>query len=124
MSGVASNPSSYPATEPLSHQRFEWKWGIVGSCVAFTVYIAVIPLAFLLWQSFRTPQTADTESVFTLANYATAYGSRETLELFWTSVRFAAGTAVVALVLGTGLAWMNERTNTPFKSVFFALSLI
>jgi iron(III) transport system permease protein len=124
MSSVASSPPSYPATKPLSYPRFEWKWVVIGGCVAFTAYIAVIPLVFLLWQSFRTPQTADTDAVFTLANYATAYGSRETLDLFWTSVRFAAGTAVLALVLGTGLAWMNERTNTPFKSVFFALSLI
>ncbi|HET7298033.1 MAG TPA: iron ABC transporter permease, partial [Burkholderiales bacterium] len=31
---------------------------------------------------------------------------------------------VLAFVLGTLLAWMNERTNTPFKALFFALSLI
>ena len=47
----------------------------IGVCVAFTVYIAVIPLGFLLWQSFRTPQTATTDAVFTLGNYAEAYGS-------------------------------------------------
>ena len=29
-----------------------------------------------------------------------------------------------ALVVGTALAWMNERTNTPFKTLFFALSII
>jgi iron(III) transport system permease protein len=103
---------------------FDWKWVIIGACVAVTVYIAVIPLAFLLWQSFRTPQTADAASVFTLGNYARAYGSRDTLALFSTSVRFASGTAVFAFLIGAALAWMNERTNTPFKTVFFALSLI
>ncbi|MBI4887677.1 MAG: iron ABC transporter permease [Acidobacteria bacterium] len=103
---------------------FDWKWVVIGACVAFTVYIAMIPLGFLLWQSFRTPQTAAVEAVFTLANYAAAYGSGDTWRLFWTSIRFAAGAAVFAFVLGTVLAWMNERTNTPFKSVFFALSLI
>jgi iron(III) transport system permease protein len=97
---------------------------IVGACVAFTVYIAVIPLGFLLWQSFRTPQTAAVDAVFTLENYITAYGSLETLRLFWTSLQFAAGTAIFAFLLGTTLAWMNERTNTPFKALFFALSLI
>jgi iron(III) transport system permease protein len=113
-SGVASGLS----------RKFDWKWVVIGVCVAFTVYIAVVPLFFLLWQSFRTPQTAGTDSVFTLANYATAYGSRETAELFWTSVRFAAGASVFAFLLGAALAWMNERTNTPFKTVFYALSLI
>jgi iron(III) transport system permease protein len=97
---------------------------VIGACVAFTVYIAVVPLAFLLWQSFRTPQTAGADAVFTLGNYVAAYGTSETIELFWTSVRFASGTAVFAFVLGATLAWMNERTNTPFKTVFYALSLI
>jgi iron(III) transport system permease protein len=97
---------------------------IVGVCVALTVYIAVIPLAFLLWQSFRTPQTAAVASVFTLENYIAAYGTADTLRLFWTSIQFAAGTAIFAFLVGTSLAWMNERTNTPFKTLFFALSLI
>ena len=97
---------------------------MIGACVAFTVYIAVIPLGFLLWQSFRTPQTAAVDAVFTLGNYAAAYGSSDTLRLFWTSIQFALGTSLFAFVLGTTLAWMNERTNTPFKSLFFALSLI
>src|SRR6185295_5212445 len=83
-----------------------------------------IPLGFLLWQSFRTPQTAATEAVFTLGNYVEAYGSSDTWRLFWTSIRFAFGASLFAFLLGTALAWMNERTNTPFKSIFFALSII
>ncbi len=103
---------------------FDWKWVVIGASVVFTVYIGVIPLAFLLWQSFRTPQTAAAEAVFTLGNYAAAYGSGDTLSLFLTSLQFASGTAVFAFAIGATLAWMNERTNTPFKTVFFALSLI
>ena len=116
-----------PATQPFSsgHPRgFDWKWIVIGACVAFTVYIAVIPLGFLFWQSFRTPQTAAVDAVFTVGNYSVAYGSRDTWRLFWTSIQFASGTALFAFALGTTLAWMNERTNTPFKSVFFALSII
>jgi iron(III) transport system permease protein len=97
---------------------------VIGLCVAFTAYIAVIPLGFLLWQSFRTPQTADIPAVWTLENYITAYGTADTLRLFVTSLRFALGASVFAFTLGTLLAWMNERTNTPFKSFFFGLSLI
>lgn len=103
---------------------FDWKWIVLGLSVAFTVYIAVIPLGFLLWQSFRTPQTAAVDAVFTLENYITAYGTTETLRLLWTSIQFALGTAIFAFGIGTALAWMNERTNTPFKRVFFALSII
>jgi len=118
---TATTTISRPA---LARPSFDWKWVIVGACVAFTVYIAVIPLGFLLWQSFRTPQTAAVDAVFTFENYVTAYGSIETLRLFWTSMQFAAGTSLFAFLLGTTLAWMNERTNTPFKTLFFALSLI
>jgi iron(III) transport system permease protein len=103
---------------------FDWSWLVIGGCVAFTVYIAVIPLAFLLWQSFRTPQTATVPAVWTLGNYVAAYGTSETFRLFWTSIRFASGASLFAFLVGTALAWMNERTNTPFKTVFFALSLI
>jgi len=97
---------------------------VIGACVAFAVYIAVIPLAFLLWQSFRTPQTAATPAVWTLGNYIAAYGTAETFRLFLTSMRFAFGASLFSFIVGTALAWMNERTNTPFKSIFFALSLI
>ena len=103
---------------------FDPKWLIIGVCVAVTVYLGIVPLGFLLWQSFFTPHTAAKAAEFTLGNYREAYGSAETWVLFWNSVKFASGTAVLAFVLGTLLAWMNERTNTPFKALFFALSLI
>ena len=112
------------ATGGVRTEVFDWKWVVLGTAVAFTTYIAVIPLGFLLWQSVRTPQTAAVDAVFTLGNYAAAYGSTATARLFWTSVQFAFGTAVFAFLLGTTLAWMNERTNTPFKQFFFALALI
>jgi iron(III) transport system permease protein len=105
-------------------RRFEWGWLAIALCVAITVYLALVPLGFLLWQSFFTPQTADVPARFTLGNYVEAYGSAETLRLFWNSVKFAVGASIFAFVIGTGLAWMNERTNTPFKTLFYALSII
>src|SRR5437899_2590289 len=120
--------AGYPAMNaaaPFALRRsFDWKWVVIGLCVVFTIYIAVVPLAFLLWQSFFTPQTAAKAAEFTLGNYTSAYGSSETLRLFWNSVQFAVGASLFAFVLGTALAWMNERTNTPFKTLFFALSII
>jgi len=120
--------AGYPAVSAAAlsalRRSFDWKWVVIGSCVALTVYIAVIPLVFLLWQSFFTPQTATKAAEFTLGNYTSAYSSTETLRLFWTSLKFASGTAIFAFFVGTVLAWMNERTNTPFKALFFALSII
>ncbi len=112
------------ATPPPRAFPISLKWVVIGLCVAFTLYIAVIPLGFLLWQSFFTPQTAAKAAEFTLGNYVTAYTSSETARLFWNSVRYAVGVASFAFFVGTALAWINERTNTPLKSLFYALSLI
>ena len=101
-----------------------WKSLVIGLCVLFTAYIAVVPLGFLTWQSFFTPQTATQPAVFTFGNYITAYTSSDTARLFFTSLQFAIGTSLFAFLVGTTLAWMNERTNTPFKTLFFAMSLI
>jgi iron(III) transport system permease protein len=120
---TAGNPAIGGAA-PALPRRFDLKWIVIGLCVAFTAYIAVIPLAFLLWQTFFTPQTAAKAARFTLDNYAQAYGSSETARLFWNSLKFAVGASLLSFSLGTALAWMNERTNTPFKTLFFALSII
>jgi len=40
------------------------------------------------------------------------------------SVQFALGGSLLAFVIGTALAWMNERTNTPMRRLFYALSII
>src|SRR5215213_7077993 len=113
-----------PDTELAPWRRLDLKWILIGVPVLLVVWLALVPLVFLIWQSFLTPQTASRPAVFTLENFRTAYFSAETFRLFFNSVQFAAGVAVVALCLGTMLAWMNERTNTPFKRLFFALSII
>jgi iron(III) transport system permease protein len=113
-----------PMGKPALWRRLDLKWLIIGVCVVAVAYLAVMPLFFLVWQSFFTPQTATKAAQFTLENYTTAYSSLETLRLLGNSIYFAIGTAIFAFLVGTALAWMNERTNTPFKSLFFALSII
>jgi len=100
------------------------KWFVVSAAVGLAAWLSLVPLGFLLWQSFLTPETATTPAQLTLDNYRTAYWSVETLRVFGNSVEFAVGSASLAFVTGTFFAWVNERTDTPFKSIFFALSLI
>ncbi len=122
MEAVADRPGGPGRT--AARFRPDLKWVILGLCVAAVAYLAVVPLGFLLWQSFFTPHTAAKPAEFTLGNYAAAYSSLETAKLFLNSVLFATGTAAFSLVIGTALAWMNERTNTPFKRLFFGLALV
>jgi len=104
--------------------RIDAKGLAIGGSVALVAWLALVPIAFLLWQSFLTPQTAATPARLTLENYGAAFASAETFRLLGNSVAFAAGSAALAFAIGTFFAWVNERTNTAFKSLFFALSLI
>jgi iron(III) transport system permease protein len=121
---IAGELTAAPNLRPESGRRWDLKWVFIGVSVVIVAYLGLVPLVFLLWQSFFTPQTAAKAAEFTLGNYVQAYTSLETLRLFTNSLQFATGTATLAFVIGTLLAWMNERTNTPFKTLFFALSII
>ncbi|HMI98016.1 MAG TPA: iron ABC transporter permease [Micropepsaceae bacterium] len=110
---------------PLSEARgFDAKWLIIGAAVLIVAWLALVPLVFLVWQSFMTPASPGMPALFTLANYSNVYTNSETFRLLGNSLIFASGAAVLSLVIGTMLAWLNERTNTPFKSLVYALSVV
>ncbi|GGG00978.1 ABC transporter permease [Paenibacillus abyssi] len=113
-----------PTTTLEPKPLIDFKWFIIGVTIFIVSYLGIVPLAFLIWQSFSTPQTMTQAAEFTANNYVRAYTDPQTLVLFYNSFIFAAGTSAFSLVLGTLLAWMNERTNTPFKSLFYALAII
>jgi iron(III) transport system permease protein len=123
-------PTAAPMTSqstPLSPSalpRIDAKWILIAGSVALAAWLSLVPVAFLLWQSFLTPETAAAPARFTFENYGIAYNSAETVRLFGNSIAFGVGSSSVAFMSGTFFAWVNERTNTPFKSLFFALSLI
>ncbi|NWC07816.1 iron ABC transporter permease [Pseudomonas agarici] len=120
---IVERSSVSPLSEPR-RWRIDLKWVVIGVSILVVAYLALMPLIFLLWQSFFTPQTAASAAQFTLQNYIKAYTSSETFTLFVNSIQFATGTSIFAFIVGTALAWMNERTNTPLKSLFFSLSII
>ncbi len=116
---------SIPANaQPSRWARFDAKWLIIGLCLLVVAVLALVPFSFMIWQSFHTPETSSTPSTLTLGNYVTAYTNPETVAIFWNSVKFALGGSALAFVIGTALAWMNERTNTPMRRLFFALSIV
>lgn len=94
---------------------------VTGGIVA---YLTLFPLIFLVYGSFFTPTVGGVAGVFTLDNFIKAYTDPSTLPILVNSIVFSAGTMVVAFIIGTGLAWVTERTNTPLRSLFFAMSLI
>ena len=113
-----------PLTPPVRQPWFDGKWLVIGVSLLLVAVLALVPFCFMIWQSFLTPETVDSPARFTLGNYTTAYTNPETLVTLWNSLQFAFGGALVAFVIGTALAWMNERTNTPMRRLFYALSIV
>ena len=105
-------------------RAFDAKWFVIGAACLVVAWLALVPLVFLVWQSFMTPLSPGMPAIFTLSNYRNVYANAETFRLLGNSLAFAGGAATLSLVMGTALAWMNERTNTPFKSLFYALSVV
>ncbi len=105
-------------------QRLDPKWLVIGAAVALVAWLSLVPLVYLVGQSFLTPDSTDAPAQLTLENYRAAFGAVETARLFFNSVRFAAGAGFLAFAIGAFLAWVNERTDTPCKSLFFALSVV
>jgi iron(III) transport system permease protein len=87
------------------------------------VYLAVLPLIMLFVGSFQQ-EVAPREFVYTVKNYQAAYASEYTYSTFVNSLIFASGSALLSFVLGTVLAWLTERTNTPLRKIFVPIAVV
>lgn len=90
---------------------------LVGAIIV-TAGLALIPLIYLLIGTF-----IDSDG-FTLHHLVTAYQAGGLLELFWNSFVFAVGSAIVATVLGTALAYLVARTDVPLRGLVYATAVI
>jgi iron(III) transport system permease protein len=96
---------------------------LIGATL-FVLYLAGVPLIMLLYGSIRSAPIGEPGAVYTIQNYVKAYVDREFYILFLNSLYYALGTCLVTFSIGTFLAWVSERTNTPFKKLFVVMALI
>jgi iron(III) transport system permease protein len=81
-------------------------------------YLSLVPLGFLLWQTFIR------DGSLTFAHFKDAYSAVGLGTMTWNSLQFALGTTVLAVALGTTLAYLIVRTDVPGKPLMFAASLV
>ena len=105
-------------------KRFNSQTLILIGATVFVLYLAGVPLVMLLYGSIRSAPIGEPGAAYTIQNYIKAYFDREFYLLFWNSIKYALGTCLLSFVIGTFLAWVNERTNTPFKKLFMVMALI
>ncbi len=99
------------------------RWWIMGGTILIVFYLAGVPLLLLLWGSLKVGSPTEV-SALTLENFREAYSDPRSYTLLLNSVVYAAGTCLFSLILGTSLAFVIERTNTPLKSLFTAMALV
>jgi len=105
-------------------QLFNSQSAILLGCSLFVFYLAGVPLVMLLYGSIRSAPIGEPGATYTIQNYIKAYFDKEFYRLFLNSLYFGLGTCLVSFLIGTYLAWINERTNTPLKKVFTVMALI
>ncbi len=105
-------------------RRFNSQTLILVGAILFVLYLAGVPLVMLLYGSIRSAPIGEPGAVYTIQNYVKAYFEKEFYFLLLNSVYFGIGTCTLTFLIGTFLAWVSERTNTPFKKLFVVMSLI
>lgn len=92
---------------------------LVAGAVLVVGYLAVVPLWYLLHDTFTGGDG------LSLNAFRRAYGGNSQAgRMMLNSLEFAFGSAAFALVTGTALAYVQVRTNVPFKGLLFAASMV
>lgn len=98
---------------------------ILAGCAFIAAYLALLPLGMLLFKSFRSvPSAGQQEAYLTFKNYLSAYLDPGFLPILKNSIIYGIGVCLTTFVLGTTMAWIYERTNTPLKKIFGLMALV
>jgi iron(III) transport system permease protein len=90
--------------------------------IAIVGFLTVCPVVMLILGSFSEGLSAF--GSFTLTKYVTAYTDPAFAEILVNTIIFTVGSAAVSTILALFLAYLNTRTNIPFKFLFRIISLI
>lgn len=96
---------------------------VFGALVLVVAYLVLVPIAALVLGSLRD-QPPGFPGAFTLRNFAEVVHTPRTLVLLRQSFIFAATASLIAFALGTFLAWIVERTNTPGTNLIFLATVL
>ncbi|MCZ6623222.1 MAG: iron ABC transporter permease [Deltaproteobacteria bacterium] len=93
----------------------------VGFLTLLLLWLIMVPMALVIWGAFRDGQPGQ-PGVYTLMKFVDAY-SGTLVQTVSNTLIFALGAAILAVTLGTFLAWVTERTDAPLRPLIYAISL-
>jgi iron(III) transport system permease protein len=116
-----------PRFRPFSRSRDrvtnDFLWLFVPTVVVLA-FLVIPPLFFILYSSV-TPLEETQSTGLTLSNFSEILSSFADFKvLIWNSVIFSVGSAAWALLFGTALAWLAERSNAPFRSLAYVSAFV
>ena len=98
-----------------------WLFVPVALVLAFLV---IPPLFFIAYSSLTAGPDAEVEGL-TFDNFGNIFESYSEFKiLLWNSLVFSIGSAAWALVTGTLLAWLAERSNAPFRGLAYVAAFV
>ncbi|SHE70784.1 iron(III) transport system permease protein [Desulfacinum infernum DSM 9756] len=95
---------------------------LTPSLIAVVGFLTVCPVVMLVLGSFSKGLGAF--GSFTIQKYVEAYTDPDFREILVNTAVFTVGSAIFATVLALFLAYLNTRTNIPFKFLFRVLSIV
>ena len=95
---------------------------LTPSLIAIVAFLTVCPVVMLLLGSFS--EGLGTFGGFTFAKYIKSYSDPALTEVITNTIVFILGSALVATVLSLFMAYLNTRTNIPFKLLFQIIPII
>src|SRR3954451_11829466 len=91
---------------------------IVLGVAIVIAYLALVPIGFLLWQTFHR------DGHFTFSAFRDAYSAVGLGTMLLNSFAFSAGSTIFALAIGVVLAYLIVRTDVPGKALMYAASVV
>lgn len=98
-------------------ERFNWGYVIVILTVLPISALVLLPIGTLIFGSFWSSAPGAPGS-FTLENYRVVLTDVRTYVLLLNTIVYSGSSALFGVAIGTVLAWIVARTNTPLRSVF------
>lgn len=95
---------------------------LTPTLIVIVGFLTVCPVVMLIAGSFSSG--FGTFGDFTTAKYLAAYFDPGMADMLWNTVIFTLGSALLATSLALFLAYLNTRTNLPWKFLFGIISII
>jgi iron(III) transport system permease protein len=89
----------------------------VGAAIVVIALLTVVPVGYLLWQTFVSA------GELTLERVRAAYAAPGLGRMVANTALFTAGSTILAVGVGTALAFLIMRTDLPTRRLFFAAAL-